>query len=309
MFWLVLIGIYLVTDSAAMFIDNYVTDVYFKGHQAVAQKVFTGWSYTLFSAILAAAIWPQIVETPPLLLVSLTITGIIAGIGSIAYYRALEIEDSTNVAIFFQAAPILYLVFGWFLLGEKFNPLQLIAFAMILAGPLLIVAASRKNSRKAKLRAVFLVLIYVLIYTIGNVLFVKVNSGVEIDFKVAMTFVFFGKGISNLALCYVIRPKWVKRFRRVVKDSKGRVYMPLCADSILCLIKDAAYRLALLTAPAVAIAAAAGDSLEPIVIFMMGIVLTLINPKFGREKLDKKSVAARLFATALVVVGIAVLQV
>ncbi|MDO4760157.1 MAG: EamA family transporter [Candidatus Saccharibacteria bacterium] len=310
MFWLVLIAIYLVTDSAAMFIDNFVTDVHFKGRGSVAQKVFTGWSYTLFAVIMMAVLGAKIGEVSPWALFFLTLSGIIVSISSIAYYRALEIEDSTDIAIFFQLAPILYLVFGWFVLGEKFSPTQLIAFATILAGPLLIVAGSRKNSRKTKLRAVVLVAIYVLIYTIGNILFVKVNGGdAEIDFRVAMAFVFLGKGLGNLVLCYIIKPKWRKRFRRVVKESRGRVYFPLFVNSILCLVKDSTYRLALLTAPAVAIAAAAGDSLEPIVIFMMGIVLTLINPKLGREKLDRKTVVARLIATACVVIGIFVLQI
>ena len=309
MFWLVLIAIYLVTDSGAMFIDNYVSDVYFKGRGSVGQKVFSGWTYTIFAIILMFVLGPKLGDASPWTMAFLIASGIVVSISSIAYYRALEIEDSTNIAIFYQMAPILYLVFGWFLLGEKFSPIQLIAFATILAGPLLVVMGSRKNSRKTKLRAVALVSIYVLIYTIGNIMFVKANQGIELDFRVAMTFVFLGKGIGNMILCYIIKPKWRKRFRRVIKESRGRVYFPLFINGVLGLVKDAAYRLALITAPAVAIAAAAGDSLEPVVIFMMGIVLTLINPKLGREKLDKKTIVSRLVATACVVVGIVVMQI
>ena len=309
MFWLVLIAIYLVTDSSAMFIDNYVSDVYFKGRGSVGQKVFSGWVYTIFSIILMFVLGPKLGETPFGTMAFLTLGGIVVSLSSIAYYRALEIEDSTNIAIFYQMAPILYLVFGWFLLGEKFSPIQLVAFATILAGPLMVVMGSRKNSRKTKLRAVALVSIYVLIYTIGNIIFVMANRGIELDFRVAMTFTFLGKGIGNLILCYIIKPKWRKRFRRVIKESRGRVYFPLFVNGVLGLIKDAAYRLALLTAPAVAVAAAAGDSLEPVVIFMMGIVLTIINPRLGREKLDRKTVISRLIATACVVAGIFVLQI
>lgn len=309
MFWLVLIAIYLVTDSAAMFIDNYVSDVHFKGRGSVGQKVFSGWVYTIFAIILMFVLGPKLGEIPIGTAIFLVAAGVIVSLSSIAYYRALEIEDSTNIAIFYQMAPILYLVFGWFLLGEKFSPMQLIAFATILAGPLLVVMGSRKNSRKTKLRAVALVSIYVLIYTIGNVMFVMANQGIELDFRVAMTFTFLGKGLGNMVLCYIIKPKWRKRFRRVIKESRGRVYFPLFVNGVLGLIKDASYRSALLAAPAVAVAAAAGDSLEPIVVFMMGIVLTLINPRLGREKLDKKTVLARLIATACVVVGIIVLQI
>ncbi|MBR6964751.1 DMT family transporter [Candidatus Saccharibacteria bacterium] len=309
MLWIILIAIYLLTDSSAMFIDNYVSDVYFKGRLSTAQKVFSGWIYLLFAIIVILAVGINLNETSILTLFLVTLTGIIASVGSIAYYRALELDDSTDVSIFFQLSPIFYLVFGWFLLGERFSPLQFVAFAMILMGPLLIIMGSRKNSRKAKMRTVALVSLYVLIYTISNILFVKINTGSTIDFRIAMACVFLGKGIGNLILCYIIRPKWAKRWRHVVKSSKGKVYFPLTIDLIFCLVKDVTYRLALLTAPAVAIASAASDSIEPVVVLVMGVLLTLISPKLGREKLDRKSLISRLVATACVVVGIVVLQI
>lgn len=309
MLWIILIAIYLITDSSAMFIDNYVSDVYFKGRLSAGQKVFSGWIYLLFAIIVILAVGVNFEETSILTLFLVAGTGIIASVGSIAYYRALELDDSTDISIFFQLSPIFYLIFGWFLLGERFNPTQFIAFAMILMGPLLIVMGSRKNSRKTKMRTVALISLYVLIYTISNILFVKVNTSSTIDFRIAMACVFLGKGIGNLVLCYIVRPKWTKRWRNVVKSSKGHVYFPLTIDMILCFVKDITYRLALITAPAVAIASAASDSIEPVVVLMMGVILTLINPKLGREKLDRKSLIARLVATACVVAGIVVLQV
>lgn len=309
MLWIILIAIYLLADSSAMFIDNYVSDVYFKGRLSAGQKVFSGWIYLLFAIIVILAVGINLNETSFLTLALITSTGIIASVGSIAYYRALEIDESTDISIFFQLSPVLYLIFGWFLLGERFNPMQFVAFAMILMGPLLIVMGSRKNSRKTKMRTVALVSLYVLLYTISNILFVKINAGATIDFRIAMAGVFLGKGVGNLSLAYLARPKWAKRWRHVVKKSKGRVYFPMTIDLILCLVKDVTYRLALITAPAVAIASAASDSIEPIVVLVMGVLLTLISPKLGREKLDKKSLIARLVATACVVVGIVVLQV
>jgi hypothetical protein len=72
--------------------------------------------------------------------------------------------------------------------------------------------------------------------------------------------------------------------------------------------KDFTYRAALFMAPSVAVASAASDSSTPIVIFFMGILLTLIWPEFGREKLNRKSIIVHLIATILVVVGIVLIQ-
>ena len=55
-------------------------------------------------------------------------------------------------------------------------------------------------------------------------------------------------------------------------------------------------------------ASVASDAVEPIVIFFLGLLLTLIWPKFGREKMDRKTIIVHLVATILVVVGIVLMQ-
>ena len=94
-----------------------------------------------------------------------------------------------------------------------------------------------------------------------------------------------------------------------MNQSKRKVVRPMLVNSILGVVADFTYRTALATAPAVALASAISDSSEPIVIFFMGIILTLIWPKFGREKLNKKTVLVHLIATILVVIGVAILQI
>ncbi|MBR5939290.1 EamA family transporter, partial [Candidatus Saccharibacteria bacterium] len=236
----------------------------------------------------------------------LLLSGMLSSLSGIPYYRALEIDDSTNIGIFIQLAPILYLILGCFFLGETISPSHFIAFFIIIAAPLLIVLSSRKRSRKTKLRAIFFAFLYILIAVISNLIFVKANTE-SIDFVSEIAILFLGKGIANLLIIYSY-PKWRKRFLTVVKSSKRKVLRPLISNTIIGVIKDFAYRGALITAPVVALASAAADSSEPIVIFFMGLVLTLIWPKFGREKLNKKSVLVHLTATILVVAGVILLQ-
>ena len=93
-----------------------------------------------------------------------------------------------------------------------------------------------------------------------------------------------------------------------MKSIKNKVLVPLAASFSVGVIKSFAYRAALIAAPALALASAASDSIEPIVIFFMGLLLTLIWPKFGREKLQKKVILVHLVATILVVIGIVLMQ-
>ncbi len=307
--WLILVFITVLLDSTRIFIDNYTSDYYFKGKFAVAQKLFFGYVFIIFSLVLIFLAKDEILSAPILTILTFSLSGLLTSVAGIPYYRALELDNSINLGIFIQLAPILYLILGWFFLNEPFSPLQLLAFIAILSAPLLIVITTRKRSRKIKIKAVFYSFLYVFIAVIANLIFVKENSITEnLSFTTEMALLFLGKGIGNLIIIYT-RPKWRKRFLTVFKSSHRKVLRPLFCSGFFGIAKDFTYRSALTLAPSVALASAASDSITPIVIFFMGILLTLVWPKFGREKLDKKSVLVHLIATILVVVGIILLQV
>lgn len=304
--WIIFVIIAVVADSLRIFIDNYVSDVYFKGRHAVSQKLFDGSAFLIFGAIMLAVTGFDFNNLTLIIALLIMLSGALHSFSGIPYYRALELDDSTNIGIFTQLAPVLYLIFGWFFLDQAFSPLQLVAFAIIICAPLLIVFTSRKRSRKVKLKAVFLAFLYVLVSVIGNLVFIKVNTG-DFNFITAIGLVLIGKGISDILIVWTV-PKLRKRFFDVNRKSHRRLLIPLTMSSAVTTIQQFTYRAALITAPAVAIASVSSDSAEPIVIFFMGLLLTLIWPKFGREKLNRKTVFVHLIATILVVIGIVLLQ-
>ena len=304
--WIIFVIIAVIADSLRIFIDNYVSDVYFKGRHAVAQKLFDGSMFITFGFIMLAITGfnPGEMEITSALLIMLA--GVLHSIAGIPYYRALELDDSTNIGIFTQLAPVFYLILGWFFLDQSFSPMQLVAFAVIILAPVLIVATSRKRSRNVKIRAVFFAFLYVLISVIGNLIFVKTNTE-SINFVFTIGLVLMSKGFSDIMIV-ASQPRLRKRFFDVKRRSKNKVFRPLVVSSIMMTVQQFTYRAALITAPAVAIASVASDSAEPIVIFFMGLLLTLLWPKFGREKLQRKTIMVHLIATVLVVIGVVLLQ-
>lgn len=288
-----------------IFIDNYTSDVYFKGRGAVSQKWSYGFTYCIAGFIILLLSASSLSEITPSAFVLFLLSGMLSSTAGIPYYKALEIEDSTNLGIFMQLAPILYLIFGWFMLGETFSSIQLVAFIIILSAPVLIIFTTRKRSRKIKIRAAFYAFLYVLIAVIGNLIFVKAND-TNFNFISEIAIVFLGKGLGNLIII-LLNPKWKKRFYQVFKSSRKKILRPILANSIINISKDVVYRSALIAAPA-AIVSAVSDSTEPIVIFFMGVIFTIIWPKFGREKLNKKTVLVHLTATLLIVIGIVILR-
>ena len=304
--WLVLVAAAVISDSLRIFIDNYSSDVYYKGRGAVSQKLFSGYVFIVVGFISLLITGFDFTDINTLTAVLFITAGLISGIAGIPYYRALELDDSTNIGIFTQLSPVLYLIFGWFLLDQTFSPIQLVAFFIILAAPFLIIATTRKRSRKIKLKAVLHAFLYVLIAVIGNVLFVKISTDSQ-NFVTSIGLLLIGSGIANLFIVYS-RPKLRRRYYEVDKKSHHKVLQPLIANAIVRIVQQFTYMGALIAAPTVAIASVSSDSAEPIVIFFMGLLLTWIWPKFGREKLQRKTVFVHFIATVLVVVGIILLQ-
>lgn len=309
MSWLLLVLFATFLDAIRIFIDNFVSDTFFKGRLAASQKYFAAPADLIAAVILLAITGFSFGQTELPIFLLIIFSGAIYTIGGIPYYRALEIEESTNIGIFVQLAPVLYLVLGWLFLGESFSLYQLIAIPVILLAPLIIVFSTRKRSRKIKIRAIFYAFLYILFAVIGNLIFVKVNSleSNQLNFISEIAFFYIGMGISNFIIV-LLRPKWRKRFVAVTKQHKLKLLAPLSLNFVISVIKNMAYRAGLIIAPTVAVASAASDSAEPIVIFFLGILLTLIWPKFGRENLSRKTVIVHLIATILVVVGIILLR-
>lgn len=304
--WLLFVLVTVLFESLRIFIDNYLSDYYFKGRHSVSQKQFYGIAFVIFALIFLPFTGIDFSITPPLAILFLVFAGIINSIAGIPYYKVLELDNSTNLGIFIQLSPVLYLVLGWLFLGETISPIQLVAFLIILSAPLLILLTTRKRSRKIKIKAIFYAFLYVLLAVISNLIFVK-ESGENITFAAAMAFLFLGKGLGNMMIM-AARPRWRRRFSEVLRTSHKRILRPLFASLTLSLVKDFTYRAALILAPSVALASATSDSTEPIVIFFMGVILTIIWPNFGREKLQRKTVIVHLIATVLVVIGIILIQ-
>lgn len=307
MSWLVLVAITVIADTIRIYIDNFVSDTFFKGRDSVAQKYFYGFAFVIIGSLTCLFSAADFADAPFSTVFLFIFSGLLASLGGIPYYRALEIDNSTNIGIFFQVAPVLYLIIGYLFLGENPTLTQLIAIPIIIAAPLIVVFSSGRKSRGNRFRALFLTLLYVLIATVGNMIFVTTNNG-QLTFPSEIALMLLGKGLGNIIII-LLNPKWHRRFRVIFRANRPRILVPFIGNTVLSLTKDLAYRSALIVAPTVAIASVTSDSLEPVLIFFFGIVLTLIWPNFGREKLTRKNVATHLISTIFVVIGIILLQI
>ena len=304
--WLLCTAIAVFASACGIFIDNYISDYYFKGRSASAQKGFFWLPFIIIGIVCVCITGADFTNIPFYVYLIFMISGATTAIAGIFYYKALEVSDSTDFGIFTQLSPVFYLILGWAFLNQTITTHQFIAFIIILSAPILIIISTKKRSRQVRIKAILYTIINLLIDTIGTLIFVKFSDN-SINFITSMGFVYIGKGIGN-AIIMLTKPKWRKRYRFVVKSSHFKAYIPLFGTLVLGVVTHFAKNLALVLAPSVAVASAIMHSTKPIVIFFLGILFTLLWPKFGREKMKRKVILVHLIATIIVVIGICLIQ-
>lgn len=304
--WLLCIAIAVFASACGIFIDNYVSDYYFKGREANAQKNFYWLPFLIIGIVCICIAGVNFIDIPFYLYILFILSGATTSIAGIFYYKALEVSDSTDFGIFAQLSPVFYLILGWLFLGQNITTVQFIAFIIIFSAPLLIVMTTKKRSRHLRLKAVLYTTLDILTDAIAALLFVKFNTS-DVNFVTEIGFVFLGKGLGN-ALIMLAKPKWRKRYRYVVKTSDYKIYFPFIGGVLASLANTFARNMAMVLAPSIAIASSIIDSARPIMIFFLGLLFTLLWPRFGREKMKRKVIAVHLIATILVVLGICLIQ-
>ena len=303
MLWLILAIINAVGYAICGFCDNYITDVVFKAKKQESIKIFYGITYILTAVICFAIAGFQYVE--PTAILWLLLAGVLSSTASIPYYRALKDVETTTASIFLQIIPIIYLLASFVVFGEEITPRQLIAFVVIIMAPLVVIfSRRRKRMRKLALGAAGLLRAYCVVASASGIITTRAGEGY--DFNMVFGYFVLGRGIMDL-IYYYTHPSWRKRYKYVQKTDFKRLYVSLTAAQVVFLIAEFAGRYALIVGVP-ALVSVTSNALELIVVFVLGIILSILVPVFGREKLSRHIVIAHLIATILAVTGIIILQ-
>ncbi len=311
--WLIIALVCAILASVASFFDNSLVDNYFNSKRPQIQKCFFGPLY----AVIAIAIFviysiffgvPSFSASSALLIM---VSGIILSFSSIPYYLTLKYENTTGTAIFVQLAPVFYLIFGALFLGQHISIIQLIAFFVLLSAPLLIVFSTRKRGKKIERKAAFYIFIHLLICAFSYIFFLFAEGGTgesekAMPMAMAIAFLLSGRAIFDIVLCIIFK-KWRKDYSRVLKKSNYKALIPLFTSAALWISEDVLLRNAMMVGK-VAVVSAVESVVQLLSTFLLGLVFTIIWPKFGRESLDRRTVVVHFIATLIAVCGIVMVE-
>lgn len=305
MHWIILCLIAAFGYSIAAFIDNYNTDIIFKSRKPQAIKAINGFLYLIIAAIIF--IFIGVKESSLEIILLSALSGVIASIASIPYYLGLREEESTTAAIYYQLIPVFCIFADVFLLGKTLTTLQIFGFCIILTAPFIIILARRrKSARKFEIRASLFFLTYAALLSVSNIIFAKTEQR-NTDPMTLFFWFTLGRAAFDI-ISTAIMPSWRKRIKQVRKDFPIKLFVMAALTLGICSVADFLIRLSFSTTNT-SFATVVSNTAELIMTFMLGIILTVIWPNFGREKLNRHIVLSHLIATVIVVVGVILTQI
>ena len=309
--YILLLVLAAVGYSFSRFIRNYMVDTLFNSKTLPSLIFGTAGTHIILMILLFALRGFGVFNIPFWSMVMMFIAGLLNTFSQFPSFKAMRIAETVELTIFSQVAPILALVFGFILLGQSINGQHLLGFVLIMIAAIILVFSEKsKSTQKSKIKTAKYVILSSALFVLSDIVLLagigKNYQSFDI-FNFIPYFFFFQLGSFAVgATLFILKPSWRKPFLKVFfsgrKSSKNFIY--LLVNNFSYAAAETLYKLALITAPAVALLAVVNQVSQLIVTFCLGITLSIFFPKFGREKLSKHILIRHLIAAVFVGMGI-----
>lgn len=256
---------------------------------------------TLFSVIVIPILF---LINPDVLSVSIHDRLILAGAGilyalfTFFYLQALFRDDASVVMPIFQVIPVFGFIFSYILLGETLTSMQTIGSSVIIFFSF-ILALDIDRQKLFNFKWVILTLTFIAsgFYALSETIFKY--STVEADFIPSLFWNHVGLLIVGLFL--LLSKSYRYGFVKLVKLNAGPILRLNITGETMALLGDVATRYALLLAPVTLVLVIAGT--QPIFIFILGSLLTMLLPKIFNEKISRRHLVHKFVSIFGIIAG------
>lgn len=234
-------------------------------------------------------------------LISVIVASLFYTIATVFYFKAIEKNDASIVVVMFQLIPVFSYILALILFKENLTIRQIIgSIIIILSAVIISFDFNEKNNRK-KFKALLLMTLSSLCYSLYFILFdigIRNSSYYSCAFWYQIGFLIIG----IILLC-------IKSFRlpfvNAIKKN-GRKYLVLnTTNEVINLIANLLVNYANLIIPIALVNVLNG--FQGAFAFILGIVGTLLLPKYIKEDLSKKVVIQKIVCIILGIIGLVIL--
>ena len=277
--------------------DKFLLSKYFKSGGIGGLMIFS----TLFSAFLIPVVYIMdknainiSFENGALLMLS----GVVNAIAILCYLYALYDEEASVVVPFMQLIPVFTFVFGFMFLGETLTQLQVIAGLIIIFGAGLLSFEFKRGERiRFKFKVTMLMIGCSVCFALYLTLFKLVS--IEDGFWTGALWEAFGLILTGVALFGI--KKYRMEFVQIFERNSAPIIGLNIGSETLTVIGNWLSTFASLLAPLTLVALV--SSYQPVFVFIMGIIATILLPHLVTEKISKGALLHKGLAIVIVVFG------
>jgi uncharacterized membrane protein len=296
MLWLFFAFIGPICWAMSVHLDKYLIERYFKNSSVIVMMVFT----SVVAALMMPLIWyfyPAVLDMPARDAVLVAAIGLLDSVALLFYMRALQTEEASDVAPFFQTIPLFGFVLAYLLLGETLNAWQGLGAALIIAGGLSLSLRRRAGGSRLNMSLIALMFACCLVFAFNSVAF-KLFA-LRDDF---WTTVFWqGAGQVAFGVIAMFMAKERRHFLMMLKTNTVPVLAVNATNEVVYLAGNLGAGYALLLAPVTLVQAV--SSTTTMFVFIFGIILTVFFPRLGRENLSLRNLLRKGAAILVVAIG------
>ena len=284
--------------AISVHLDKYLVERFFKESDVAIMVLFTA----LVVVLALPVIWyfvPDVLSPSLGSIALIVLAGILYMTGLLFYLRALQNEEASVVAPFFQTGPLFGYVLAYLVLGEVLSPRQLLGGALIIIGALFVSIRIGQSMKTFKTRLALLMVTCGFIMALASLIF-KVFA-LKVEFWTTTFWMFAGEGIFGAVLLVI--PFYRKQFMTLLRTNTTALLSINASNELINLGGGLGNRYALLLAP-LSLVQAIGST-TTLFVFVFGVMLSAFFPKFGRETLSGRELVQKGIAAVLVAIGVA----
>lgn len=287
--------------AVSVHLDKYLVERFFKHNDVAVMLLFTA----LVGVLLLPVIWwfePSVISLDAGSAALIVVSGVLLMGALLLYLRALQTEEASVVAPFFQASPLFGYGLAYFVLGETLSARQLAGGALIVAGASIVSLRfnGEKHAFNTRLAALMLACGFAL--AVSTLIFKM--FAVEIAFWTTTFWMFVGEAVFGGALLLV--PSYRAQFLALLRDNTAALVSINGSNELINLGGGLGNRYALMFAP-MSLVQAIGST-TTLFVFAFGVALSLFVPALGRENLSPRELMQKGVAAALVAAGVALVM-
>ncbi|HWF94168.1 MAG TPA: DMT family transporter [Xanthobacteraceae bacterium] len=305
MSWLVFAFSGPILWAASTHIDKYLVERYFKNSDVAVLLVFTA-LIGLITLPFIGVFAPGVAEVGLANAALMAFSGVLYMGAMVFYLQALQTEEASEVAPFFQAGPLLGFVLGYVVLGETLSPAQMAGGALIVGGTFLVSLRSEphtaRRSARFNMRLAVLMLACALSLAVSSLIF-KIFA-LRDEFWPTTFWMFAGEALFGAALLCVA--SYRRQFIDLLRSNPVAVLSINTVNELINLGGGLGTRFALTLAP-LGLVQAIGST-TTLFVFGVGVLLSVFFPTLGRESLSRRELLHKGVAAVLVAAGAALVS-